>query len=363
MWGPGPCRTTDGGSVGALDDDLKLQERINELEKSCNQLQRQLASAKAKTADLVGAVFRGAKEAAVINGVPKPVPAPKKDKRKASGESVLLHLTDVHMGQVTPTFNSDVCRERVHTCVKKTIKLTDIQRADHPVRECVLLLGGDMIENTATFPHQSWEVDGSTFKQVFDAATLIQETILSLLGAFETVRVYEVPGNHGRIGRGKGQMSIDYERSTNWDLIVGRIAREQLEGQKRLDWKVPDSWYQIMEIGKYRALATHGDAIRGFGGNIPAYGILRKCNAWSTFIDDGNWSDAYMGHFHTAMTLQMAEGSRVFVTPTVSSDSPFAKEFVAATGKPAQRLHFIDPERGRVTAEYLIWLDDEKEKA
>ena len=358
-----PYQTTDGVRVGALADDLKLQERINELEKSCNQLQRQLSNAKAKTADLVDAVYRGAKEASVINGTAKPVPAPKRDRRKPTGESVLLHLTDVHMGQVTETFNSDVCRERVHTCVNKAIKLTDIQRADHPVRECVLLLGGDLIENTSIFPHQSWAVDGSTFKQVFDAATLIQEVVLGLLAAFETVTVYEVPGNHGRVGRGKGQQSIDYERETNWDFIIGRIAREQLEGQERLTWHIPDSWYQVMEIGAYRALATHGDAIRSFGGNIPAFGILRKTNAWSTFLGGGDWSDAYMGHFHTAMTLQMAKGDRVFVTPTVSSDSPFAKEFVAATGSPAQRLHFIDPDKGRVTAEYLIWLDDNKEKA
>ena len=348
--------------MGALADEVAAQERLAELEKTCTRLQRAVAQAKAKNAELVEAVFQGAREAALITGTPKPIKGRPRDRRKTGSESVLLHLTDVHMGQVTSTFNSDVCRRRVHTCIDKTIKLTEIQRADHPVRECVLLLGGDLIENTATFPHQSWDVDASTFQQVFNAAALIQEVVISLLEAFESVVVYEVAGNHGRVGRGKGQQSVDYERETNWDRIVGRIAREQLEGQPRLTWHIPSSWYQIVEVGAYRAMATHGDAIRGFGGNIPAYGILRKCNAWSTFLEDGNWTDAYMGHFHTSMTLQMASGSRVFVTPTVSSDSPFAKEFVAATGAPAQRLHFIDPDKGRVTAEYIIWLD-EKEKA
>ena len=30
---------------------------------------------------------------------------------------------------------------------------------------------------------------------------------------------------------------------------------------------------------------------------------------------------------------------------------------MAASGVPSQRLHFIDPDRGRVTAAYQVWLD------
>ena len=32
-------------------------------------------------------------------------------------------------------------------------------------------------------------------------------------------------------------------------------------------------------------------------------------------------------------------------------------KFVAATGRPSQRLCYIDPTAGQVTAEYVIWLD------
>jgi hypothetical protein len=54
----------------------------------------------------------------------------------------------------------------------------------------------------------------------------------------------------------------------------------------------------------------------------------------------------------------MANGrGRVFVNPSIESDSAYAKEFVAATGTPGQRLNFVDPERGRVTSERVIWLD------
>jgi len=30
---------------------------------------------------------------------------------------------------------------------------------------------------------------------------------------------------------------------------------------------------------------------------------------------------------------------------------------MAASGMPSQRLHFVDPLKGRVTAQYQVWLD------
>ena len=63
-----------------------------------------------------------------------------------------------------------------------------------------------------------------------------------------------------------------------------------------------------------------------------------------------------MGHFHTPMTLTMANGGRVFVTGSPESHNEYAREFIAATSSPSQRLHFVDPVKGRVTAEYNVWL-------
>jgi hypothetical protein len=265
-------------------------------------------------------------------------------------------LTDTHIGAVTSSYSTEVAERRIAETIEKTIRLTQIQRADHSVDECVVILGGDLIEQTGQFPHQAWAVDASTFEQLFDAARIIEASILRLLEEYQTVRVYLTPGNHGRVGRGKGRQSLDYESDTNWDRIVGRIIGERLAAQPRLEWVFPESWYSIVEVGAYRALAHHGDTIRSFGGNIPAYGILKKHLAWASGVMP-EFQDAYLGHFHTPMQLAMNNGGRIFVTPSLVSDSSYAKEFVAATSLPAQRLHFVDPERGRVTAEYLVWVD------
>ena len=85
--------------------------------------------------------------------------------------------------------------------VDKTIRLTEIQRAAHPVDEIIVMLGGDMIENIQTFPGQPFEVDSTLFGMIFEAANLIEAVLLRLLEEYATVRVYEVAGNHGRIGK------------------------------------------------------------------------------------------------------------------------------------------------------------------
>jgi hypothetical protein len=339
----------------SIRDDIERDARIAELQATLDRVQRQLAASKAKTADLVQAVYQGARDASAISGDAKPVKPPKR-KRLRDAEVALLHLTDTHIGAVTSSYSTEVAERRIAETIEKTIRLTQIQRADHSVDECVVILGGDLIEQTGQFPHQAWAVDASTFEQLFDAARMIEASILRLLEEYQTVRVYLTPGNHGRVGRGKGRQSLDYESDTNWDRIVGRIIGERLAAQPRLEWVFPESWYSIVEVGAYRALAHHGDTIRSFGGNIPAYGILKKHLAWASGVMP-EFVDAYLGHFHTPMQLAMNNGGRIFVTPSLVSDSSYAKEFVAATSLPAQRLHFVDPERGRVTAEYLVWVD------
>lgn len=339
----------------SLKQDIETEQRLVELQKTLDRVQRQLATSKAKTQDLIEAVYQGARDASVITGQARASKPPKRAKRKGS-EVALLHLTDIHVGAVTASYNTLIAEQRVAQAIEKTILLANLQRTHHSVDECVVILGGDLIEQTAQFPHQAWAVDASTFEQLFDAARIIESAILRLLAEFGRVEVFLTPGNHGRVGRGKGRQSLDYESDTNWDRIVGRIVGERLAGESRLEWHACESWYSIIEVGAYRALAHHGDTIRSFGGNIPAYGIIKKHLAWSSGVMP-RFDDAYLGHFHSPMTLPMNNGGRVFVTPALVSDSAYAKEFVAASSLPAQRLHFVDPERGRVTAEYVLWLD------
>ncbi len=335
-----------------LSDEIDLAKENSELRAANLRLQRSNARLKAKEADLVDAVYQGAKDAAVTVGKASVVPRPARDRRKAP-EVALLHLTDWQIGKITESYSTDVGCHRVRETIQKAIKLSEIQHADHPVRSIHVMLGGDMVENVSIFPSQAWEVDSSAFSQVFTAAQLIEEAMLTLLDNFEHVSVSEVAGNHGRIGR-KG----DSPRADNLDRIVGKIARDKLTAQQRLTWPENDKWYDIVEIGTYRALLVHGDQVKSFGGNVPAYGLMRKSNSWAAGAIPEDFKDVYVGHMHQPMQLQLASGGMVWMTPSTESGSAYAREFMAAHGRPGQRLHFIDPRRGRVTASYLIDFDE-----
>lgn len=333
-----------------FSDAVDKESAIEEYRSALKRAQAAEAKAKRKTEDLVEAVYRAARDAQLtaprINLKP-----PAKDTRKTKSEVALVHLTDWQAGKKTVSYGMETLGERIRRMIDKVITLTDIQRAHHPVKECVVLLGGDMVEGIGIFPGQAYEVEAHLFEQLFAVVSVIQEAVARLATYFDKVHVVCEFGNHGRLGR-KGDMP----GGDNIDRVAYRIASERLSEMKNVTWQMSGDWHQIFTIGNYKAMLVHGDEINSYGGNVPAFGILRKCNAWATGVVD-DFQDVYMGHFHTPMTLTMANGGRVFVSGSPESHNEYARVFVAAVGKPSQRLHYVDPEKGRVTAEYTIWLD------
>ena len=334
----------------ALDREIQLEAEIADLRAALKTAQQKEARAKKRSDDMVEAVYQAARDAARATPTRKPVPF-KKDTRKGKTEVALVHATDWQLGKRTVSFGVSTLAKRIEQFTEKVMTLTDIQRADHPVKECTLMFGGDMVEGIGIFPGQAYEVEAHLFEQLFEATSVMETMEASLAGFFEKVHVVCEYGNHGRLGR-KGDMPA----GDNIDRMAYRIASERTAHLKNVSWQMSSNWYQIVNIGSYRALLVHGDEINSFGGNTPAFGILRKVNAWSTGVVE-EFQDCYMGHWHTPMTLTMANAGRIFVTGSPESHNEYARAFIAAVGQPSQRLHFVDPVKGRTTAEYTVWLD------
>jgi hypothetical protein len=330
-------------------EEAEIAAEIQELRSALKRSQQAESKAKRKSADLVAAVYQATLDAARAADRPKVV-APKKDKRSTKAEVALIHATDWQLGKRTVSYGIDTLNKRMSLFTEKVMELTAIQRAHHPVKEATLMFGGDMVEGIGIFPGQAYEVEAHLFEQLFEASRVMESMVASFAGFFEKVNVVCEFGNHGRIGR-KGDMPY----GDNIDRVAYRITQDRTNHLKNVSWQQSDDWYQIVRIGNYEALLVHGDEIKSFGGNTPAFGILRKANAWSTGVVE-RFLDVYMGHFHTPMTLTMANGGRVFVTGSPESHNEYAREFIAATSTPSQRLHFVDPGKGRVTAEYNVWL-------
>lgn len=342
----------------SLDKDLEKLDKeadpeIAELRKALQRTQKQLQQAKQRTDELVEATIQASYDAVLAIGKLPEVKTPEIDKRKSKPEVALWHLTDWQGAKRTQTYNSEVMRERVISFTQKAVRITDIQRADHPVRELTIMFGGDMVEGLFNFPGQVFEIDSTLFEQYVNVSRLLVEIVQYALANYEKVHVVPEWGNHGRIGSKRDNVP----RSDNFDRMCYELARQLLSGEKRLTWQECPDDIQRVQIGNYKALLIHGDEV-GRNGFASPSSIVQHANRWRSGAYDWDFRDVYIGHYHTHAEWPMANGQgSVYQTGSTESDNRYAGVMLAASATPSQRLHFIDPVKGRVTAAYKIWLD------
>jgi hypothetical protein len=329
-------------------------ENVDELRSALIRTQKQLLKAKAKTEELVVATQQAAYDAMLSMGPIKPTLAPKITKAdKKKPEVALWHMTDWQGAKHTPSYNSEVMRERVLSFAQKAVRITEIQRADHPVDECYILFGGDMVEGLFNFPGQVFEIDSTIFEQYVNVSRLCVDVVQYALQHYKKVTVIPEWGNHGRIGSKRDNVP----RSDNFDRMCYELARQLLAGEPRLDWRECPEDVQRVEIGNYRALLIHGDEVGRNGFASPST-IVQHINRWRSGSYPWEFRDVYIGHYHTHNEWALANGlGSVYQTGSTESDNRYAGIMLASTATPSQRLHFIDPIKGRVTAGYKIWLD------
>ena len=337
------------------EEALEAQREIDDLRGALVRSQRELVRAKAKTDHLVAATIQSAHDAVLAKPqivIPKPV----RDVRTRSGEVALWHLTDWQGAKTTTSYNTEVMHTRVNRFVDKAEKITNIHRAAHPVKDVYVLFGGDMIEGLFNFPTQPFEIDATLFEQFVTVSNLMVAVIRRALTIYENVHVVAEWGNHGRLGSKRDAVP----RSDNADRMTYELARQILfsSGEKRLTWADCPEDIQRVEIGAYRALLIHGDEI-GRNGYASTTTIVNHVNRWRSGVYPWPFRDVYVGHYHTHYQSSLADGSgAVYGTGSTESDNRYASVGLASSAIPSQRLHFVDPAGGRVTAQYQVWLND-----
>lgn len=338
----------------ALADEAN--DELQELRAALRRSQKELAKVKQRTDMLVEATIQAAMDATLALGKIAPVQAPKTDTRRAKAEVALWHLTDWQGSKLTPTYNTDVMRQRVMLFTDKAARLTEIQRMAHPVKECVVMFGGDMVEGLFNYPAQLHQVDATLFEQWTTVSRLIVDVIRRALSIYEKVTVIAEWGNHGRIGSKRDNVP----KSDNVDRMCYEFARQLLAevGENRVVWKENSHEdIQQVEIGNYRALLLHGDEVGRMGFASPA-AWQAAGNRWRAGAYKWEFQDIYLGHFHKHAQEPLSDGfGAIYWTGSTESDNRYARDSMAASGVPSQRLHFVDPVKGRITSQYQVWLD------
>lgn len=344
----------------SISDEASYEAEISKLKAERDRLARQLYETKHKRADYLDTVWNAVAESMERIDI-KPVKVPKRvNGGKAafrSEEYCVALLSDLQTGKLTPDYNSGVARERTMRYARKIVQLADIQRLHHPVQHAVVPMLGDMVEGVDIFPGQQWLIDSTLYDQLFNTTpALLADFVRYLLAHFETVTVYAVDGNHGRIGR-RGQ----FGPMDNADRMLYRILALLLRDEPRFRLVMTDpegerNWYQVMELGNYSSLLIHGDQIRGHSG-FPWYGLGKKVNGWGSGGIPERFGDVFMGHYHQLGRIPLNQRS-VWCNGSTESTNTFASETLAAQSEPSQWLLFVDPDAGRVTASYGVDLKE-----
>lgn len=346
-----------GWSSQLLDTPDESIAEIKELRKALHHTQKQLQVQKQRTDLLVAAAKQGAYEAALAHVPTVAYQSSSPSRTKGKPEVALWHLTDWQGAKVTESYNSEVMWKRVMRFVQSAHEIAETHRAHHPVNECVILFGGDMVEGLFNFPRQVFEIDSSLFGQWISVTRLLQDVVQSALTQYKKVTVIAEWGNHGRIGSKRDVVPA----SDNIDRMCYESARQLLGKDRygsRLVWEDCPNDIQHVEIGNYRALLIHGDEA-GRNGFVSAQTMVQHVNRWKSGAYPWDFRDCYVAHYHRHAQEPLANGEgAVFWTGSTESDNRYAREQMAASAKPSQRLHFIDPRKGRVTSQYQIWVDD-----
>jgi hypothetical protein len=317
---------------------------------------RQLHEVKHKRADYIHAVVTAATEA-IENITIAAVPRPAKDRRRGTEEVAVALLSDLQTGKITPDYNTEVCRERVIRYAHKIVELAQKQRADHPVRKCVVAMLGDMVEGVDIFPGQQWLIDSTLYEQIFTSTpTILVDFLRILLADFEEVEVWAVQGNHGRIGR-RGVFGPE----DNADRFVYKLVKLMMKDEPRLKFIMSDpkgerAWYLVGEIGAWSALLIHGDQIKPTLG-FPYYGLGKKVGGWASGGIPETFRDVLLGHWHQNAIIPLNK-RKAYVNGSTESHNTYASEFLAAQSDPSQRLMFVHPVKGYVTMNFEVYLLD-----
>lgn len=286
-----------------------------------------------------------------------PPKVPRKGRSRKHDEVCVIHLSDTQVGKLTNSYDSRIASQRIKQFGDTIQKLVTNRRTGAKVEAAVLMIGGDIVEGETIFSTQPWVVDSDLWDQAIKVAPrIVSDLILHLAGVFRSVHVASVPGNHGR----SAPKNTPSSPRTNFDMIATQITRLLVTNvckDARITWDIDhDNFYSIIPVLGHNILLIHGDQISGGGGmgGYPLTGLARKIAGWSGSIPF-DWEYIFLGHFHRPMA-GVIQDKMFFGNGTTESDNEFALEVIGESGRPCQRVVFINKEHGLVS-DSLVWLD------
>lgn len=352
----GLAPSVGGDPSGDVKVEFSLREKIRSLEHTIGQLQKNSLKE-----DAIREAIIGLNEATEDTEPPEWLV--EIDPRHKSGPGVpTLFASDWHWGEIVDPsqingvneYNMDIASDRARQMIESTVDICFNHMVEPKYPGMVFILGGDMVtgdiheELTATNEMEIMP----TFVDLHSKLTWCIETLAERFGR---VFVPCVTGNHGRNTqkiRSKGR------NATSFDWLLYCMLQKKFEGDKRVQFHIPngpDAHYQI--FGR-RYLLTHGDQFRGGDGVIGPLGpIIRGDHRKRTRNNQVGmeYDTLLLGHWH-----QLIQLNRLIVNGSLKGYDEYANQNNFPYEPPQQALWFTHPKRG-ITSSWPVHVSDGEE--
>ncbi len=267
--------------------------------------------------------------------------------RVGDPETQVLHLTDHHICQITPSFNETVYDSRLNHLFQSTLRITQLHRNLYPINDLRVLITGDMIHGENQYQGAKVEsIDKGARSQILVALPKLSEFFLSLKQEFVTVELDCVPGNHGRYSR-------EAPQSSNWDLILYDQLKLKLEPYG-IKVNISNTFYKIVEIQGLKFFIFHGDQFKASQG-VPWFALTKGLQSW--FVTYGGFDYAICGHFHKDDYLRLNSRAKLIMGASMVTDDPFTEEIIKTSSIPCQWTFGVHKQKG-ITWPYSLIVDD-----
>ena len=230
------------------------------------------------------------------------------DVKDNSPVTCVLHLTDLHNGEVTKKdevdgfneFNPEIFTARLKFLGEKLLNFVNVQRSGYDIPTLHILATGDYISGDI---HEELKVTNAypAPMQAIRAAFDIGALVAMLAPHFKNVVMDAISlDNHGRLTK-KNQCAEGGEN--NWGYVVAHGIKQHVSSIKNVKINIHAKASALVPIGTERYLLFHGHQIKGWAG-IPYYGFDRRVAMEAIKrmgFPESAFTKMVMGHFHVAV--------------------------------------------------------------
>jgi hypothetical protein len=266
---------------------------------------------------------------------------PKYNIKQGSGdeEEAVLLLSDLQVGNKTPSTNMKIIAERMEKLAQGVLKITTLQRHSITIKKLNIFLLGDMIQSEDIQTKVDLDaLECVLMDQIFlGAVPMVEKLLLSLVSCFPGgIDVWCVPGNHGSLGRLNAV-------TTNWDTMIYKILEAKTQNYGDIRWHIEEkTFYQQVDVMGKRFLISHGDCIPRYL-NIPIYGITQRAMRWQGSL--GEFDYLCLGHFQTPIRMDWNQ-VEVIVNGCFVSEDMWVLKVIGMSTAPAQVFFGVHPKKG-----------------